>query len=145
MEQTSDDACSLDGLDLARVLTTMATIKPLFEQNEDSALSSSPSTSVTSAQSPQDHTYNTAPVTSVPSPSSTLQPDSAELSRKRTRVKDEKICGVCGDKALGYNFNAVTCESCKAFFRRNALKPKVSFIAESSALIDCSHLLGWGG
>jgi hypothetical protein len=39
---------------------------------------------------------------------------------------DPKICGVCGDRALGYNFNAVTCESCKAFFRRNALKNKVS-------------------
>lgn len=37
---------------------------------------------------------------------------------------DSKICGVCGDKALGYNFNAVTCESCKAFFRRNALAKK---------------------
>lgn len=37
---------------------------------------------------------------------------------------DTKICGVCGDKALGYNFNAVTCESCKAFFRRNALTNK---------------------
>ncbi|KAK9747312.1 Zinc finger, C4 type (two domains) [Popillia japonica] len=37
---------------------------------------------------------------------------------------DSKICGVCGDKALGYNFGAVTCESCKAFFRRNALSQK---------------------
>lgn len=37
-----------------------------------------------------------------------------------------KICGVCGDRALGYNFNAVSCESCKAFFRRNALKNKVT-------------------
>lgn len=36
----------------------------------------------------------------------------------------KKICAVCGDKALGYNFNAVTCESCKAFFRRNALAKK---------------------
>lgn len=36
-----------------------------------------------------------------------------------------KTCGVCGDRALGYNFNAVSCESCKAFFRRNALKNKV--------------------
>lgn len=36
----------------------------------------------------------------------------------------EKVCSVCGDKALGYNFNAVTCESCKAFFRRNALSSK---------------------
>lgn len=37
---------------------------------------------------------------------------------------DTKICGVCGDKALGHNFNALTCESCKAFFRRNALTQK---------------------
>lgn len=35
-----------------------------------------------------------------------------------------KICGVCGDKALGHNFNALSCESCKAFFRRNALAQK---------------------
>jgi hypothetical protein len=26
---------------------------------------------------------------------------------------------------LGYNFDAITCESCKAFFRRNALRPVV--------------------
>lgn len=36
----------------------------------------------------------------------------------------QKICLVCGDKALGYNFNALSCESCKAFFRRNALTSK---------------------
>lgn len=36
-----------------------------------------------------------------------------------------KICRVCGDKAYSYNFNVITCESCKAFFRRNANKEKV--------------------
>ena len=36
--------------------------------------------------------------------------------------KKDKLCLVCGDRALGYNFNAVSCESCKAFFRRNAHK-----------------------
>lgn len=46
--------------------------------------------------------------------------------RKYKKKKDEKLCKVCGDKALGYNFNAITCESCKAFFRRNALKDQVS-------------------
>ncbi|XP_053204694.1 nuclear hormone receptor HR96-like isoform X1 [Panonychus citri] len=34
----------------------------------------------------------------------------------------QKICKVCSDKAMGFNFNAITCESCKAFFRRNAYK-----------------------
>jgi hypothetical protein len=38
----------------------------------------------------------------------------------------DKICGVCGDRAIGYNFDAVSCESCKAFFRRNAPKGLVS-------------------
>ncbi|XP_029649686.1 nuclear hormone receptor HR96 isoform X2 [Octopus sinensis] len=41
-------------------------------------------------------------------------------SIKKKKLKDEKRCRVCGDVALGYNFDAVTCESCKAFFRRNA-------------------------
>ncbi|XP_014252502.1 nuclear hormone receptor HR96 [Cimex lectularius] len=40
------------------------------------------------------------------------------------RRSHEKFCSVCGDQALGYNFNAVTCESCKAFFRRNATKTR---------------------
>ena len=39
--------------------------------------------------------------------------------------KRKKICQICGDFSLGYNFGAITCESCKAFFRRNALRLKV--------------------
>ncbi|CAF1421300.1 unnamed protein product, partial [Rotaria sordida] len=31
-------------------------------------------------------------------------------------------CRVCGSPAHGYNFDQITCESCKAFFRRNALR-----------------------
>jgi hypothetical protein len=55
---------------------------------------------------------------------------------------DPKICGVCGDRALGYNFNAVTCESCKAFFRRNALKNKVSFAKMfKSSYSDCMYVM----
>ncbi|XP_013392885.1 nuclear hormone receptor HR96 isoform X2 [Lingula anatina] len=42
--------------------------------------------------------------------------------RGRAKVKEDKYCGVCGDRALGYNFDAISCESCKAFFRRNAPK-----------------------
>ncbi|XP_074603601.1 nuclear hormone receptor HR96-like [Brevipalpus obovatus] len=36
-----------------------------------------------------------------------------------------KICKVCNDKANGFNFGQVTCESCKAFFRRNANKSEI--------------------
>ncbi|CAL1542719.1 unnamed protein product, partial [Lymnaea stagnalis] len=46
---------------------------------------------------------------------------SSDLASMSSSKKD-KLCLVCGDKALGYNFNAVSCESCKAFFRRNAHK-----------------------
>lgn len=58
------------------------------------------------------------------SPSSPL-PSSKEDGNEGAKKQNEaKKCGVCGDRALGYNFNAITCESCKAFFRRNALKNK---------------------
>ena len=33
-----------------------------------------------------------------------------------------KQCRVCGDRAVNHNFGQLTCESCKAFFRRNAHK-----------------------
>jgi len=48
--------------------------------------------------------------------------------KQRKTVRDEKICGVCGDRALSYNFDAISCESCKAFFRRNAPKGLVSLL-----------------
>lgn len=58
-------------------------------------------------------------------------------SKKFKRSKEDKICLVCGDKALGYNFNAITCESCKAFFRRNALKSDQSkCLFQNDCLID---------
>ena len=53
-------------------------------------------------------------------------PESAN-SRKIKPKREDRKCTVCGDKALGYNFDAITCESCKAFFRRNATKAKVRF------------------
>ncbi|XP_052821695.1 estrogen receptor isoform X8 [Octopus bimaculoides] len=50
-----------------------------------------------------------------------LSANSAEAIKSR-KNKEDKYCGVCGDRALGYNFDAISCESCKAFFRRNAPK-----------------------
>lgn len=46
-------------------------------------------------------------------------------TKRKIKCKEDKICKVCGDTALGYNFDAITCESCKAFFRRNAIREKV--------------------
>lgn len=60
--------------------------------------------------------------------------DCGEILDAGVQVKTEggisgnKVCSVCGDLALGFNFNALTCESCKAFFRRNALKAKVCIV-----------------
>ncbi|XP_064413218.1 nuclear receptor subfamily 1 group I member 2 [Latimeria chalumnae] len=39
---------------------------------------------------------------------------------------EPKVCRVCGDKATGYHFNAMTCEGCKGFFRR-AMKRNIHF------------------
>ncbi|KAM9294612.1 nuclear receptor subfamily 1 group I member 3-like [Gastrophryne carolinensis] len=43
-------------------------------------------------------------------------------SKKTKNDEKEKICAVCGDKAIGYNFHVLTCEGCKGFFRRSINK-----------------------
>ena len=53
------------------------------------------------------------------SPSDASSPGTEQVSSTQT---SSKICVVCNDKALSCNFGAITCESCKAFFRRNAHK-----------------------
>lgn len=35
-------------------------------------------------------------------------------------VNEGPLCVVCGDKANGMHYRAMTCEGCKTFFRRNA-------------------------
>ncbi|XP_071332426.1 nuclear receptor subfamily 1 group I member 2 isoform X2 [Trachinotus anak] len=43
-----------------------------------------------------------------------------------TDDEEPRACGVCGDLAKGYHFNALTCEGCKGFFRR-AIKRSTQF------------------
>lgn len=40
-----------------------------------------------------------------------------EEEKEMTEDEEPKACGVCGDLAKGYHFNALTCEGCKGFFR----------------------------
>ncbi|CAF1516684.1 unnamed protein product [Adineta ricciae] len=47
--------------------------------------------------------------------------------RKRKKQNNSLTCIVCGSSANGYNFGAIVCESCKAFFRRHARKKSNSF------------------
>ena len=41
---------------------------------------------------------------------------------KTSRRSIDMTCAICGDKAIGYNYDVLSCASCKAFFRRNAFK-----------------------
>ncbi|CAF3438525.1 unnamed protein product [Rotaria socialis] len=51
------------------------------------------------------------------------QDDTKTSGRNPKRYKALLICVICNGDAHGYNFDAISCESCKAFFRRNALQP----------------------
>lgn len=54
-----------------------------------------------------------------------LDPASYANQQMAKKPRGELTCVVCGAAANGYNFDAITCESCKAFFRRNAFRPLV--------------------
>ncbi|EGT46590.1 hypothetical protein CAEBREN_28114 [Caenorhabditis brenneri] len=58
------------------------------------------------------------------SSSSPLTDESRRSAAAPPKDLNGRICMVCSDRANGYNFGVLSCESCKAFFRRNAAKHK---------------------
>lgn len=62
-----------------------------------------------------------------PYPDLNLNETNSKTSALIRKKSDGLICSICDGPAHGYNFDAITCESCKAFFRRNALKSDSKF------------------
>ncbi|XP_073183513.1 bile acid receptor isoform X3 [Lepidochelys kempii] len=48
----------------------------------------------------------------------------SRLGHSTGRVKGEELCVVCGDKASGYHYNALTCEGCKGLLTEIQCKSK---------------------
>lgn len=69
------------------------------------------------------------------------------LNHSSLRLKgQEELCVVCGDKASGYHYNALTCEGCKG--KRRRLICTFLHSAQSSTACKQTHFINliflWG-
>ncbi|KFW70793.1 Vitamin D3 receptor [Pygoscelis adeliae] len=53
-----------------------------------------------------------------------------------------RICGVCGDRATGFHFNAMTCEGCKGFFSNRSLNFHSKVVTPPLAGISGLRVMG---
>ncbi|XP_061422686.1 bile acid receptor-like isoform X1 [Lethenteron reissneri] len=60
---------------------------------------------------------------------------SRQQSGGRTVKDAQDLCLVCGDRASGYHYNALTCEGCKGFFRRSITK-KASYVCKNGGACE---------
>ncbi|KJH40922.1 zinc finger, C4 type [Dictyocaulus viviparus] len=78
-----------------------------------------------------------------------LSDSSSEVDMTFIRSSEETVsdiqrtCKVCGDRANDYNFGVLTCESCKPFFRRNAVREewRQSVIEYPNSMFQSSNML----
>ncbi|CAF1257491.1 unnamed protein product [Adineta ricciae] len=71
-----------------------------------------------------------------------LNNDEVHDQRQQTAImkrrKADLTCVVCGGSAFGYNFGQITCESCKAFFRRTAFHPLEKTKCQNKYGLQCN-------
>lgn len=53
--------------------------------------------------------------------------------------EESRACGVCGDLAKGYHFNALTCEGCKGFFRSGRFTQPPSLSSSLTHMLQLSR------